>query len=83
MTDAQRVAYYAEGELLLMNKWNYRENISKAIAKGIKYIVVEEKNIGKNYPDLMELAKKDFILQDIPLLTPKGQEKYLVFKLRY
>jgi len=83
MTDAQRVAYYAEGELLLMNKWNYRENISKAIAKGIKYIVVEEKNIGKNYPDLMKLAQQDFILQDIPLLTPKGQEKYLVFKSRY
>jgi len=83
LTDAQRVAYYAEGDLLIMNKGNYKGNISEARAKGVKYIVVREKNIEKNYPHLMELTKRDFSLQKVPQLTGKDQEKYLIFKSRY
>ncbi|NIO19539.1 MAG: hypothetical protein GTN76_02015 [Candidatus Aenigmarchaeota archaeon] len=45
--------------------------------------MVREKNIEKNYPHLMALARKDFSLQKIPQLTAKDQEKYLVFKSRY
>jgi hypothetical protein len=83
LTDVYRVAYYAEGELLIMDKDNYKENISKARTKGIKYIVVEEKNIEENYPNLIELAQKDFSLQIVPRLPAKYKEKYLVFKSKY
>jgi hypothetical protein len=77
------VAYYAEGDLLIMNKGNYKGNVSESRAKGVKYIVVREKNIERNYPHLMELTKRDFSLQKVPQLTEKDQEKYLIFKLRY
>jgi len=80
MTDAQQIAYYAEGELLTMDKLNYESHIREARAKGIKYIVVEEKNIEKHYPCLIELVGKDFILQETPRFPGKKQENYLVFK---
>ncbi len=83
LTDAQRVAYYAEGDLLTIDKWNYERNISEARAKGIQYIVVRQKNSDKNYPHLMELVKKDFSLQKVPVFTEKDQEEYLIFKSRY
>ena len=85
LTDAHlvMVAYYAEGEFLTMDKSNYENNILEARAKGIKYIVVEEKNIEKNYPHFIELARKDFILQRGPEFSAKKRERYLVFKSRY
>jgi hypothetical protein len=45
--------------------------------------VVERENIEKNYPGLLELVKKDFSLQKVPLLTEKDQEEYLIFKSRH
>jgi len=69
--------------LLKPNKGNYKGNVSEARAKGVKYIVVREKNIEKNYPHLMALAQKGFSLQKVPQLTAKDQEEYLVFKSRY
>jgi len=83
LTDAQRVAYYAEGDLLMLNEWNYKKNSAEARAKRIKYIVVERENIEKNYPGFLELVKKDFSPQKVPLLSEREQEKYLVFKSRY
>jgi hypothetical protein len=82
MTDAHLVAYYAEGDLLEMDNLNYKRNISEAREKGIEYIVVEEKRAEKDYPQLTELAKEDFILQKVFQLPGKHQEKYLVFKIR-
>jgi hypothetical protein len=44
----------------------HESNILEAQAKGIKYIVVEEKNIERNYPRLMESVQKDFSVQESP-----------------
>ena len=83
LTDAHRVAYYAGGDLLVMDKLNYRKNVFEAKEKGVKYIVVKEKNMKEYFPDLIELVQKDFFEQDVPFLQAKDQEKYLVFKSRY
>ncbi len=83
MTDAHLVAYYAGGELLIMDKLNYEKNIREARADGIKYIVAEEKNIKRDYPQLIELVQKDFSVQEGPRLTVKDREKYLIFKSKY
>jgi 4-amino-4-deoxy-L-arabinose transferase-like glycosyltransferase len=83
LTDVHRVAYYAGGDLLVMDKLNYRKSVFEAKEKGVKYIVVKEKNMKEYSPDLIELVKKDFFEQDVPFLQAKEQEKYLVFKSRY
>ena len=83
MTDAYLVAYYAESDLLEMDNLNYKRNISEAREKGIKYIVVEEKRAVKDYPNLIELAKKDFTLGKVFQLAGKHQEKFLIFRSKY
>ena len=83
MTDAYLVAYYAEGDLLQMDNLNYKSNISEAREKRIKYIMVEEKKALKNYPNLIELTKKDFTLEKVFQLAGKHQETFLVFRSKY
>ena len=83
MTDAHLVAYYAEGDFLEMDNLNYERNISEAREKGIKYIVVEEKKTLGEYPNLIELAKKDFSLEKVFQLPGKHQEKFLIFRSKY
>jgi hypothetical protein len=83
MTDAYLVAHYAEGDLLEMDNLNYKRNISEAREKGIKYIVVEEKRAVKDYPNLIELTKKDFTLGKVFQLAGKHQEQFLIFRSKY
>jgi len=82
LTDSPRVAYYAGGDLLILDPGRYERDISRASQKGIDYIVVKEKDVAEKYPRLMELARDHFLLQKIPQTEGRKEGKYLVFGSR-
>jgi len=78
LTDDPRVAYYARGDCVLVNRQNYEESVRNAAGDSHAYVVVKSIEL-REYPSLRDLATREFHSKVVPGLSDKERKKYVVF----